>query len=417
MGVVFLIQNFDQLSTDTLEKIKGFGIKAHKNFRRSCRLLKAYLEENGLEFSIESGEKWLLELYPYTPPTKSQYVLYAARRRTVLLLSECQEGKLDTWRIYPKKKALRPESAEYLKLIECHAEKLHANGLAKNTVNLAKCVVSSFLIYLEESGKYILSEVMPQDVTGYFASDKLSERKPEGIKSYAYRLKSFLSFLEDIGAVAEKKLSLSVPKVFGKQESIIKVLSEKAVNSIRNGDIKSDKGAAVRNHTMILLGLRLGIRQSDIVEMKLTDIDWRNDIVSFIQKKTQVPITLPLLPDVGNSLMEYILEFRPKVSDDKIFLRHYAPFQALSPRCMNTIAGYYLSAFKLEDCPQYGAHILRRTFATGMLRNNIPRSIISASIGQIDLNSVDVYLSADEERMRKCALDLKGIECVRWDLT
>ena len=51
-----------------------------------------------------------------------------------------------------------------------------------------------------------------------------------------------------------------------------------------------------------------------------------------------------------------------------------------------------------------------------MLRNNIPRSVISASIGQIDPNSVDVYLSADEEKMRKCALSLKGIECGRGDL-
>jgi integrase len=80
------------------------------------------------------------------------------------------------------------------------------------------------------------------------------------------------------------------------------------------------------------------------------------------------------------------------------------------------IAAKYLSVFDIGDCPERGFHILRRTFSTGMLRNNIPRSVISASIGQIDPNSVDVYLSADEEKMRKCALTLKGIECEREDL-
>jgi integrase len=112
--------------------------------------------------------------------------------------------------------------------------------------------------------------------------------------------------------------------------------------------------------------------------------------------------------------MEYILKYRPQAPSDTLFLRHYAPYRGLTPS--PGIAKKYLSPFDAEDCPQHGFHILRRTFSTSMLRNNIPRSVISASIGQLDLNSVDVYLSVDEENMRKCALSLKGIECMRGDL-
>ena len=115
--------------------------------------------------------------------------------------------------------------------------------------------------------------------------------------------------------------------------------------------------------------------------------------------------------------MEYILNFRPKASNDRVFLTHYAPYRAVTPRTMTDIAKSYLSVFDSEDCPQYSPHILRRTLATGMLRNNIPRSFISAAIGQVDPDSVDVYLSADEENMRGCALPLTGIECEREDLT
>jgi hypothetical protein len=60
--------------------------------------------------------------------------------------------------------------------------------------------------------------------------------------------------------------------------------------------------------------------------------------------------------------------------------------------------------------------VLRRTLATSMLRAKVPRSVISAAIGQVDPNSVDAYLSADSERMRECALPLDGIECERGDL-
>lgn len=408
--------NFEHLSNDTLAKIKGFGIKSKsvlKAFRRSCRMLNTYLEENGLEFSFENGQKWLLEVRP-EPMTYSQYVTYSAWRRAVFLLAECQAGKLDAWQIYPQKTAARPETTEYLQLLYSHEQQLKADGMAKATVNFSMRVDSDFLIYLEASGKYEINEVVPRDVVGYFARDVFAGRKPEGVKAYAYKLKSFLMFLEETGAIPEKKLSLAVPKVFAKQESIVTVLSDEAASAIKRGSVKPDGDTAARDHAIMLLALRLGIRRSDIFRITFADIDWENDSISFIQQKTGVPVTLPLLPDVGNALMEYILKFRPQASSNIVFLRHYAPYQALTPS--PGIAVRYLSAFDTMDCPERGFHILRRTFSTGMLRNNIPRSVISAAIGQLDPNSVDVYLSADDEKMRKCALPLKGIECERGDL-
>ena len=409
--------DFEKLTSDTLAKIKGFGIKSrsvYKAFWRACRLLKAHLEENNLEFSFENGQNWLLEITPCEPMTYSQYVMHSAFRRTVFMLAECQEGTLDSWRIYQKKVAARPKTTGYLKLLHSHEQRLQADGMAKATIDFSLHVDSDFLIYLEEIGTNEANDIDAHDVTGYFAQEKFTGRKPEGVRSYAYKLKSFLAFLEETGIAAKRKLSLAVPKVFAKQVSIVTVLSEKASATIKNGDAKPDANTAARDHAVILLALRLGLRQSDIFRLKLSDIDWENDCITLIQQKTKVPVTLPLLPDVGNSLMEYILNFRPQVASNTVFLRYYAPYQALVP--CNAISKKYLSAFDLEDCPQRGYHVLRRTLSSGMLRNNIPRSIISAAIGQIDPDSVDVYLTSDEEKMRKCALPLKGIECGRGDL-
>jgi integrase len=286
--------------------------------------------------------------------------------------------------------------------------------MAKATIDFSLRVDSDFLIYLERSGKNEINDIVPHDVAGYFAQEQFTGRKPDGVKAYAYKIKSFLTFLEETGTVSKRKLSLAVPKVFAKQVSIVTVLSEKASTAIKSGDVKPDADTATRDHAIILLALRLGLRRSDIFGLKLSDIDWENDSITFTQKKTKVPVMLPLLADVGNALMEYILNYRPRTINDTVFLRHYAPYQALVT--CNGIAEKYLSAFASEDCPQRGYHILRRTLSTGMLRNNIPRSIISASIGQIDPNSVDVYLSADEKNMRKCAISLKGVECERGDL-
>jgi len=406
--------DFEQLVNDTINKIKEFGIKSCKAFKLSCQLLKVYLELNDLEFSIKNGEEWLSKVHPGEHMTETQRKTYSYRRRTVLMLAENKAGKLHIWRTYHQRTAVRPKTAEHLQYLKLYEQKLHDEKKANSTISLSMRVISGFLIYLEQSGIISMRDVLPGDIIKYFTQDKFVRRKPDGVKAYAYKLRSFLSFLEETGAVINKALSIAVPKVFAKQETIINVLSEKAEEMIKSGKAIPSSATAVRDHAMILLALRLGIRKSDIYKMKLSDIDWKNESISFVQQKTKITIKLPLLPDVGNALMDYILNFRPRVADKTVFIRHKAPYRALvvSPK----VAERYLSVFDPVDCPERGFHILRRTFATGMMRNNIPRSTISASIGQIDPNSVDVYLSADEVRMQKCALPLKGIECARGDL-
>ena len=409
-------RNFEQLSNDTHAKIREFGIKSksvYKGFKQSCRMLKEYLEENGLEFSFENGQKWLSEIRPSEPMTQTQYVVYSGRRRTVFMLTECLDGALNSWRIYPQKTTAHPETKEYLRFLCLYKQRLKSDGMAKATIRFSMRVNSDFLIYLEAAGKYEINDVAPCDIVGYFIQNKFKGRKPEGVKAYAYKLKAFLVFLEETSILSEKKLWLAVPKVFAKQDSIVTILSDKAIEAIKSGSIKPDTGIAARDHAIMLLALRLGIRRSDIFKMTFADIDWKNDNISFIQQKTGIPLSLPLLPDVGNAIMEYVLNFRPKVTSNAVFLRHYAPYRSLVPS--PDIAARYLSVFEKEDCPERGFHILRRTFSTGMLRNNIPRSVISAAIGQIDPHSVNIYLSADEKKMRRCSLSLKGIECERRD--
>jgi integrase len=70
---------------------------------------------------------------------------------------------------------------------------------------------------------------------------------------------------------------------------------------------------------MILLALCLGIRRSDIVNLKFNNINWHNDTITFIQQKTKVPVTLPFLTNVGNSLIDYILNSKVDSAYDEIF--------------------------------------------------------------------------------------------------
>jgi integrase len=376
-------------------------------------MLGSHLAKTGNRFSLEAGLQWIAEQPTVSRSAYSAYVQESARRRTVFLLADCLKGRLTEWRVYRSIHAATPRLPEYASAIDLHLKKLESEGKAPATVSFAKRVACDFLIFLEAVGLSRLCDIRTENVTGYFLQEKLEGRKPDGIKSYAYRLRIFLLFLEEAGLVQNKSLHLAVPRSFARQASVVTTLSEAAVDKLANGGLfKTNTG--LRDKAMIFLALRLGIRKSDIMNLKMGDIDWKQDMIVFTQKKTGVPVSLPLLPDVGNAIADYILEARPASDSEFVFLRTRAPYKELG-HCSRPLLRY-LADMPESDCPQFGMHILRRTLATSMLRAKVPRSVISAAIGQTDPSSVDVYLSADSERMRECALPLDGIECGRGDL-
>jgi integrase len=84
-----------------------------------------------------------------------------------------------------------------------------------------------------------------------------------------------------------------------------------------------------RDKAIMVLALLTGIRAVDILNLKLGDIDWQGDLINIIQKKTNEPLGLPLLPAIGNALVRYIMNDRPKSDSPYIFLSINAPHQPL----------------------------------------------------------------------------------------
>lgn len=412
------MDDFKELSKETLEKIRSFGIKSKsviKNFKRSCRLLEVYLKENNLGFSAVNAEKWLSGFMVLNKGTRSQRNLYLSYRRAVLLLLDMQNNQLDEWKIYPLKTAQRPACEHYRAILEQYKQYLLQENMSAATITFSLRVVSVFFCYLEGMKIDNLSKLTAKNVLDFWGNDALSGRKPTGVQAYAYKLKKFLIFLKENGFINQENLHLAIPKVFAKHVSIVTTISKDAEQRLVSND-KLSAPLGKRDQAIILLALRLGLRRSDIVGLKFKNIDWQNDSISFIQRKTEIPVTLPLLTEVGNALMDYILNSRTESEAEEIFLRGHAPYRAMQPASASKVPFKYLSDFDSDDCPEKGLHILRRTAATRLFENNISSSVISASLGHLNPDSADVYISTDYERMRKCALSLSGIECSREEL-
>ena len=140
--------------------------------------------------------------------------------------------------------------------------------------------------------------------------------------------------------------------------------------------------------------------------------------IEIIQQKTFEELSLPLLADVGNSLVDYILNERPDTSNDYVFIRYLAPYEEISSAVCSEVVRLAMKHCGIheEKGMSQGIHCLRHTVAQKMLAESVPLPVISSVLGHKDKNSTQKYLSVDTKKLRFCALGLSGIEVEKEEL-
>lgn len=149
-----------------------------------------------------------------------------------------------------------------------------------------------------------------------------------------------------------------------------------------------------RDRAIILLLARLGLRAGDVAQLRMADIEWSNGTILVIGKG-RYQIRLPLPQDVGDAIIDY-LECRPKIHDnDRIFIRNIAPRRPFLDgdgissvvRCAMRRAGV--------ATPAKGAHALRHTAATQMLRHGVPLDKIALVLRHRGIDTTAYYAKSD----------------------
>jgi site-specific recombinase XerD len=156
------------------------------------------------------------------------------------------------------------------------------------------------------------------------------------------------------------------------------------------------------------------------LRVKKTDIVVPINVLAYIfvkmsavplQSKTRQPVELPLVPDVGWAVIDYLKYGRPKVDSDRVFVRHVAPFLSFSEgdHLEQLIRSYMEKAHIPKLKKRRGMHSLRHTMASVLLEKETPLPVISDIIGHLDTNSTAVYLKIDMERLAQCPLDFEEL--------
>ncbi len=186
-----------------------------------------------------------------------------------------------------------------------------------------------------------------------------------------------------------------IPSVWTKDEL------KKLITAIDRG---SPKGK--RDYAIILLACCLGLRCSDIKQLKMENFHWQEKRLDFIQSKTKSTLSLPLTPEVGWAVIDYLKYGRPKIDSPYIFVRHLAPFGPFSEDDhLHQLIKRYMQIAHLPTLKKRrGMHSLRHTMASMLLEKETPLSVISDILGHADTDSTAVYLKVSMQKLKECSL-------------
>ena len=309
---------------------------------------------------------------------------------------------INEWKHYSQNKPedFLPEWSRNLILDFCNVER--HKGKKENTINVTKYACVKFCKFLEEKGIHSCAEISPHILSSFNSQDY--HKTNEGKKAANSRIRRFIAYLGDVGVVAPS-LYLALPCKVAPQIRTVKILNEKEIEALYLSKKNAKTPLDFRDSAIVLIALRMGLRAGDICSLKYENIDWKRQEIHIVQGKTGKELTLPMPIEVGNCIFRYIKDGRPNVNTDIIFLSHRFPFMPLTSR--ECAAG--LNRMLKNSESKYGFHILRKTFASRMLKAGTRVDDIVNLLGHDGNHTVMKYLSVDSDKMRLCSISAKRL--------
>ena len=137
------------------------------------------------------------------------------------------------------------------------------------------------------------------------------------------------------------------------------------------------------------------MRASDIVNLRLNDIDWEGAWI-YVYGKGRRQDRLPLTQEVGNGIVEYVQNGRPQTDIDVVFIRSRAPFRAFaSHHAISVIVAQAIRRAGVNRRKRGAANILRHSAATSMLRHGTSLQDISAILRHRSIETTRIYAKVD----------------------
>ncbi len=182
----------------------------------------------------------------------------------------------------------------------------------------------------------------------------------------------------------------------------IRIIKENLQEGARND-------LSLRDKAVVSMVMYTALRGTDIAQMRIDNIDWIRDLILLSQSKTQQPMVLPLRAVVGNPLVDYLVNERPRNLDIKnIFTNARDPENPMDSSTIGGIVRRFFEKIGIRcDDEENGIRLFRRYLASKILESGIQPRVISDILGHLSPESLNPYIDTDIKHLRECGLSIE----------
>lgn len=281
-----------------------------------------------------------------------------------------------------------------------------SRGLVGGTVVLRLQSVRQFMAWLGGRPRAELRRLTARDVERFFVEFR-QEHGPASQRNLQTALRLFLRFgAERRWCSAALADAVPVLHVYRLSEVPRGLSDDQVALALRSVPIDTEAG--VRDLAILSLLATYGVRRGQVAQLRMSDIDWRGRVVQFRAHKGGKPIRHALTASVATAVGRYVDRFRPRVSDDHVFLRAREPHLPLNPTVISNAVSARLRQAGV-DAPLLSPHAFRHAFATRLLRVGRPLKQVADLLGHRHLGSAAIYGKVDVVALRRLSAEWPAV--------
>ncbi len=401
-------KNYTELTGEISNKLQSLQYHPDtiRKYQREWECFKKYLDaHNTHDFSDSLIADYYYVRYNIAfdaPGTEHSRAMRQTKRALETLLEYRKSGII--YRRKPTKNHTWPEAFEndaenFLSMISA--------SRARTTSRQFRSKLESFVVYISDNGCNDFSGLSPNLLKGFWESRSHLSKTTRAYDTYVIRV--LLDYLYE-NRICSVDLSVFVPK--------IKINSTGQIPSFYTTDeltkllamVDRSNPAGKRDYAILLLAIRYGMRVGDIRTLMLTDFDWKNSKLSFIQSKTSKRQDFILLPEVATAIIDYFKNGRPDTDCKYVFIRHNAPYCEFGQdNNLHNIISKYMKMANFTDFHhrKHGLHSLRHSIAGNMLDQGIALPTISEVLGHTSTETTMIYTKISINQLSSCSLEVE----------
>jgi len=269
-------------------------------------------------------------------------------------------------------------------------------GLARNTLDSYRQDLSQFAIWLEKDASKDLLEAEQFDIQRYLAF-KFPISKPRSVSRLIASLRRLYRFsLRENRIAVDPTLQIESPKL---PRSLPKSLSEDDVVALLNAPNLNDS-IGLRDRAMLEILYASGLRVSELVELKVTEVSLSEGVVRVTGKGSKTRL-VPMGEVAVDWISRYLNEARPEILEKRLSDSLFVTQRGSS---MTRQAFWYLIkryALLAGIHKPMSPHVLRHAFATHLLNHGADLRVVQMLLGHSDISTTQIYTHVARERLKQ----------------